>query len=327
MRATPGNLMKADVRPPFRPHRQDAGRRSGTRRRTAPTTPATRRCRARAALCRGWGRTVLLLLAGALAVTDVTAQDRPTVSLRLSPDGPATIDENGGVLTVTARLDRAATATVAVTLTVAPAGDPSEPAAREDYVVSADRVLTFPPGSTASTGAVTITAVDDDADGATHKRVRVGGVVTTGNADFAGFRELLIRDDEDPPAATMVLTPPAIDENGGVSTVTAMLDHPARGPVRLLVQVALPPAGQSADARGYVLSRNRRLTIAQGSTSSTGRVTITAVDDDDHQPPAPGKLLYVRGYREDGVTSALVTPWRKLEIVDDERATPVRRER
>ena len=194
MCATPGNSMKVDVRPPFRPHRQDAGRRSGTRRRTTLTTPATRRCRARATLCRGWGRSVLLLLAGALAVTDVTAQDRPTVSLLLSPDGPATIEENGGVLTVTARLDRAAT--VAVTVSVAPAGGPSEPAAREDYVVSADRVLTFPSGSTASTGAVTITAVDNDADGVTHKRVRVGGVVTTGNADFAGFRELLIRDDE-----------------------------------------------------------------------------------------------------------------------------------
>ena len=270
---------------------------------------------------------LLLPLAGALAVTDLTAQDRPTVTLRLAPDGPATIDENGGVLTVTARLDRAAAATVAVTISVAPAGSPSEPAAREDYVVSANRVLTFPSGSTASTGAVTITAVDNDADGATHKRVRVDGVVTIGNADVAGFRELLIRDDEDPPAATVVLTPPAIDENGGVSAVTVMLEHPARGPVTFLVQVSLPPAGQGADSRDYVLSRNQRLTIARGSTSSTGRVTITAVDDDEHQPAAPGKLLYVRGYREDGVTSALVTPWRNLEIADDERAPPFYRER
>ena len=263
-----------------------------------------------------------LALATGVAVTNATTQSLPVVSLLLSPAGPATIRENGGVVTVTATLDRAAETTVSMTITVEPAGSPSEPVTEEDYVVSANRVLTFTPGSTSSRGTVTVTAVDNAADGATHKRVRVGGRATTSNAGFAGFREFLIRDDEDPPGARVVLTPPSIAENGGVSTVTAALEHPARGPVELLVQVRSSAAGDDAAAAGYTLSPNKLLTIAQGSTSSAGTVTITAMDNDDDAPPGARRTLHVRGYRQAGVTSALVTPWQALQIVDDERATP-----
>ena len=124
-----------------------------------------------------------------------------------------------------------------------------------------------------------------------------------------------------------MLTPARINENGGVGTVTAMIEHPARGPVAFQVQIGLLPAGRGAGRADYRLSRNRLLTIARGSTSSTGTVTITAVDDDDYGPPEARKILHVRGYRHEGVTSALVTPWQELEIVDDEgtaRAEPGR---
>ena len=226
------------------------------------------------------------------------------------------------MMTVTATLDRAVAAPVSVILSVDPGGSPSEPVRRQDYIVSLDRVLTIAPGSTSSEATVTITAVDNDADGATHKRVRVDAAVTTDNADSAGFREFLIRDDEDPPAAAVMLTPGRIDENGGVSIVTAMLEHPARGPVELRVEVGLPPGEQGADLGDYVLGPNDILTIAQGSIASTGTVTITAVDNDERSAPARERVLYVRGYRQSGVTSALTTPWQALEIVDDEGATP-----
>ena len=282
------------------------------------------RLRERVALARGCGHRLLLAFLAAVSVMDATAQNRPTVSLVLAPDRPATVEENGGVMTVTGTLDRPAAATVSVTVSVDPVGSPSEPASRRDYVVSPNRVLTFAPGSISSTGPITITAVDNDADGATHKRVRVDGVVTTNNADSTGFREFLIRDDEDPPAAALVLTPGRIGENGGVSIVTARLEHPARGPVELRVQVGLPPAGPGAGPDDYVLGPDSILTIAQGSVASTGSVTIAAVDDDERNAAAPEKVLYVRGYRQAGVTSGLTTPWQELTIVDDEDAPPER---
>ena len=277
--------------------------------------------RERAALARDDGQRLLLAFLAVVSVANATAQNRPTVSLLLAPDRPAIVEENGGVMTVTARLDRPASAPVSVTVAVDPAGSPSEPASRRDYTVSPNRVLTFAPGSTSSTGRITITAVDNDADGATHKRVRVAGVATTDNADSAGFREFLIRDDEDPPAAALVLTPGRIEENGGVSIVAATLEHPARGPVEFRVQVRLPPAGQGAGPDDYVLGPDDVLTIAQGSVASTGRVTIAAVDDDERNASVE-RVLYVRGYRQAGVTSALTTPWRALTIVDDEEAPP-----
>ena len=272
-----------------------------------------------AALDHGRRRRLLPALLAAVSVTDATAQNRPTVSLLLAPDRPALVEENGGVMTVTATLDRPAAAPVSVTVSVDPAGSPSEPASRRDYVVGLNRVLTFAPGSTSSRETVTITAVDNDADGATHKRVRIDGVVTTDNADSAGFREFLIRDDEDPPPAAVVLTPRSIDENGGISIVTAILEYPARGPVEFRVQVGLPPEGQGADLEDYVLGPGDILTIAQGSVASTGSVTIAAVDDDERNASAE-RVLYVRGYRQAGVTSALTTPWQELTIVDDEDA-------
>ncbi len=60
------------------------------------------------------------------------------------------------------------------------------------------------------------------------------------------------------------------------------------------------------------------LTIAPGSVASTGSVTIAALDDGERNTPALDKVLYVRGYRQAGVTSGLTTPWRELVIVDDE---------
>lgn len=98
--------------------------------------------------------------------------------------------------------------------------------------------------------------------------------------------------------------------------MTAVLEHPARGPVEFLVQVSPSSAGNDA-AAGYTLSPNRLLRIAQGSTSSTGTVTITARDDDDDTSPGARETLHVRGYRQAGTTSALATPWRALEIVVD----------
>ena len=79
--------------------------------------------------------------------------------------------------------------------------------------------------------------------------------------------------EEDPPVATLVLTPATIDESGNTNTsaVTATLDKAAD----VDVTIGVSPA---ADGE-FTLSPNSDLTISAGSTTSTGTVTITAVDN------------------------------------------------
>ena len=76
---------------------------------------------------------------------------------------------------------------------------------------------------------------------------------------------------------TLHLTPDSIAENGGLSMVTARLDRPSSEAttVTVLVTPVLP-----AVADDYTLSANRELMVAAGETTSTGVVTIAAVDND-----------------------------------------------
>ena len=79
------------------------------------------------------------------------------------------------------------------------------------------------------------------------------------------------------PAATLVLTPASISENGGVSTVTATLDPTSTSETTLEVSAAAVSPAVSGD---FTLSSNTELTIAAGDATSTGTVTITAVNND-----------------------------------------------
>ncbi len=81
---------------------------------------------------------------------------------------------------------------------------------------------------------------------------------------------------EPPVRATLVLTPAAISENGGVSTVTATLDGESGADTTLTVSVTPVSPATAAD---FTLSADPVLTIAAGNTTSTGTVTITAVDN------------------------------------------------
>ena len=115
------------------------------------------------------------------------------------------------------------------------------------------------------------------------------------------------------PTVTLALAPASISENGGQSTVMASLDR-ASGVETTITVSATPRTG--ASAADYTLSANTTLTIAQGATSSTGTVTITAVDND---VDAPDKSVSVAGAATNslGVNGpADVT----LTITDDDEA-------
>ena len=195
--------------------------------------------------------------------------DEPTVTLVLTPDS---IDENGGTSTVTARLNHPSSEETTVTVSVAPVS----PAVAGDYTLSGTSQLTIAAGQTTSTGTVTVTSVNNAVD-APHKTVTVSGTATNSQGVTAPANvTLTIRDDDDEPTVTLVLTPASIPEAGGRSTVTATLDHPSSEATTVTVSAAPVSPAVAGD---YTLSGSQ-LTIAAGATTSTGEVTITGVDND-----------------------------------------------
>ena len=194
----------------------------------------------------------------------------PAVTLVLSP---ASITEVNEQSTVTATLDHPSSDATTVTVSVSPVS----PAVAGDYRLSANRELTIPAGATTSTGTVTVTSVNNAVD-APHKTVTVSGTATNAQGVTAPDAvTLTIRDNDATPKVTLVLTPASITEAGGTSTVTATLDHPSSEATTVTVSVSPESPAVMAD---YMLSPSRRLTIAAGTTTSTGTVTITAVDND-----------------------------------------------
>ncbi|MXX79253.1 MAG: hypothetical protein F4Z33_10015, partial [Gemmatimonadales bacterium] len=241
-----------------------------------------------------------VLLAGAVAPRHAMAQTSPVVTVTLASTGTHALpgfntnpSENGGVITVTAKLDRPAVGAVSIAFTADTANYnyPLNFARADSYTMSEDTVLTFAAGDTLSTGVVQISATNNEADEITLKRIRVTGTVTSGDAVFqwfippiyraSSYWEFLIEDDDPQPTATVVATPPEIAENGGMTTVTATLSNPTwRGDLSLEVETGFLPADEPnrGDTSDVVLSDSVRLVVPEGMLQSTGTVTLTAVD-------------------------------------------------
>ena len=238
-----------------------------------------------------------------LTITD--EESTPTVTLALSP---SSISENGGSSTVTATLSGASSAAVTVTVSASAVG----PAVSGDFMLSTNKELSIAAGSTASTGTVTITAVNNTVD-APDKTVTVSGVASGGGVSNPLSKTLAITDDEGTPTVTLVLTPTSISENGGSGTVTATLSTAATAAVTVTVSAS---AVSPALAGDFMLSTNKELSIAAGSTTSTGTVTITAVDNNVH---APNKLVTVSATASGGGVS---NPSSQTLIIADDDGTP-----
>ena len=221
----------------------------------------------------GNGQGVGAVGGAALGLTD--DEPKPTVALVLTP---AAIDESGTstVSTVTATLGGPAAGAVTLTVTAAAGAN----AVAADFTQTGT-TLTIAANATTSTGTVTVTAVDDNAASGS-KSVTVSA--TAASAWAAGdpvAATLTIRDDESPPTATLVLTPSAVSEAGGVATVTATLNRASAAAATLTVVAA---AGENAGAGDFTLGAADTLTFAAGATTSTGTVTVTAVADTTDSP-------------------------------------------
>ena len=230
---------------------------------------------------------------------------RAQVTLALSA---AAISEGGAGnrAAVTATLDRPAAAAFRVLVSI--------DAAAEVAALSANRALTFAAGATASAGAVTITAADDDVDAPDRRLAVSGRVAAAAPADGPADVALAIADDEPTPQVSLSLSPALILEAGGASSVAASLSGPSSAATAVTVAAAALGSVATADFR---LPAARTLVIPAGSTASSSAVTITAVDN---ELIAPDQRVAVTARAANA--HAVQQPARAvLVIADDDGAT------
>ncbi len=132
---------------------------------------------------------------------------------------------------------------------------------------------------------VTITAGDDDVDNTSGRRTTsITHSVSATGTDYAKVTAssvaVRVNDNETLPVVSLVLAPASIGENGGSTTVTATLSGKSSKDVNLTLAAV---AGTGTVAGDFNLQGNK-LTIAKGTTGSTGEVTIVAENNDVDTP-------------------------------------------
>ncbi len=239
-----------------------------------------------------------------LAITD--DDGTPAVALDLSP---SSISENGGVAMVSATLSPPSSQPVTVYIYASPVS----PAAEGDFTISSSRSLSIPSGSTSAAGTVTITAVDNSVDGP-DKSVTVSATVGGRDVTAPESRTLTITDDEAAPTVTLVLSASSISENGGAAGIAASLSGPSSEDVIIAVSASRTSHAVSDD---FTMTSNNTLTIAAGSTHSTGTVTITAVDNSMDEPD---KYVTVSA---SATGQEVADPSSQTLAITDDEATPI----
>ena len=235
-----------------------------------------------------------------------TNEDDDAVTVTLSVSAARLAE--GESAAVTARLGRSVQA--ATTITVSAAAGTG--ASASHFRLSENRTLTVAAGATSSTGAVTITAVDDDVDGPETRQVTVSGSASGGQGALdPDSLTLTIADDDAAPRVVLAVAPATIDESGpeNAARVTAALSHPSSMTTTVTVSAAA----------GVTVGADNVLSIPAGATASADAVTLTAVDDEEQ---TPDREVAVSGRAENahGVEQpAAVT----LTIRDDDGAEAV----
>ena len=200
-----------------------------------------------------------------LAATGTITDDdgTPTVTLSLSE---GSIGEDGETSRVTATLSGVSSEATTVTVSAMAVS----PAAAGDFTLSTNKVLTIAAGQTASSGDVTITAVNNDVDAA-NKTVTVSGDASNilGATDPADLT-LTITDDD---ARGVTVTPTALSVGEGDSEeyTVVLTSHPT---ANLTVTVNVP---QGTD----VSVDKTSLTFTAGNWDDEQTVTVSAAGDED----------------------------------------------
>ncbi len=195
----------------------------------------------------------------------------PVPDVSLAVDNAAIL-EASGVATFTATLSLVTTVDVTVDLEIS-----GTATAGEDYNTSGSQI-TIAAGQTS--GAITVTAVQDELDEA-DESVIVDIANVTGGNEAGGNQQATttITDDDEPvvPDVSLAVDNSAIDEAGGVATFTATLSETTTVPVTIDLEIS-----GSATAGDDYNASNSEIVIAAGATS--GSITVTAVQDELDEP-------------------------------------------
>ena len=237
--------------------------------------------------------------------------DAPAVTLVLDP---SSIAEDRGVSTVTATLDRPSTEDVSIAVSASPVS-PAEPG---DFTLNATKTLTITAGQTTSTGAVTITANDNNV-AAPDKRVTVSGAATS-EADLTAPQDVtltIVDDEEASTVVTLTVDRTTVAEDAAASartvTVTATLNETAR-PQATPVTVSVS-GGTAAAGTDYSAVENFTVTIDAGKTSGAATFTLTPVDDEVDEPD---KTVVVTGTTTASGLSVAPADGVTVTITDDD---------
>ena len=192
-----------------------------------------------------------------LTLTVVDNDPAPTVALVLTP---ATIAENGGLSAVTARLSHPSSETTRVDVSSTGVA----PASVMDFVQSGT-ALVIPARQRASTGDVTIEAVDNSVH-APDKQVTVSGVARNAQGIADNPPDVTLTIEEDDPervALTLSVSVSAVAEDAGpvALTVTGILDRTR------LADTVVP---LTAETGGVTFEADQTLTLILGGTATAG---------------------------------------------------------
>ncbi len=196
----------------------------------------------------------------------------PSVTLVLDP---STITENGGMATVRAQLSAPSNAETALALSI----DPDAPASDEDYRLSSS-TLTIPTGEIESSGAVTITAIDNPVP-TEDKTFQVGGRATNrrgGAADPAKV-ELMILDDD---GFTLEVSPSQVSENAQPTRLTATVTLDAAQSTNTEVRISVG-GGSATSGADYTAVDPFVLTVPANQTVGTRQFFFTPIHDDQDE--------------------------------------------
>ena len=208
----------------------------------------------------------------------VTAGTTPASTVSISDDDVPAVTVSFGAATYA--VAEGGTVDVTVTLDVAPEREVTIPivktdeggASEDDYSGVPESVIF---GVAETEKSFTFTAAADEVDDDEESVALAFGTLPDGvSAGTTAASTVTITDDDEPAGTvSLVLTPATIDESGSsnVSTVTATLATASSADT--IVTISAP---QDAPV---TLSSNKTLTIVKGATTSTGEVTITAVND------------------------------------------------
>ena len=187
--------------------------------------------------------------------------------------------------------------------------------------LSSQPVLMIAKGETASTGVVTLTAVDD-AD-TSNEVVRLRGTPSTDTpfARVTSLAEVYIFDDDAGQRLLLSPVPTQIPE-GGTIRIIANLSQPLPHDVTVEVAIDEDNPNHTAASDEYTVSAARTLTIPAGSMRSTGEVTITASDDEYYGPLGLGRVA-IKLASVTGIDESLVVKHSDVTIHEHEAVPEV----